>query len=86
MPMSAMWMWWTAILMIFLVTPIGYGWGYRGWGPPYPSYVQRQRSQRALAGGGQADFNHQAWGWGGDLLWVVLLFWTCWVVASIWWR
>jgi hypothetical protein len=27
------WFLWTVFLFLFLVPPIGYGWGYRGWGP-----------------------------------------------------
>lgn len=51
---------------------MGYGWGYRGWGPPYPQDVQRRRGARATAIGVSTTFNHQPWGWGGDFLWIVL--------------
>jgi len=54
-------------MFLVLMPSLGYGWGYRGWGPPYPRYVQRRRAQRAAVGGGSASFDHQAWGWGGDL-------------------
>lgn len=29
---------WLFFVFLFLLLPLSYGWGYRGWGPPYPSY------------------------------------------------
>lgn len=84
--MSSWWWWvWMAAIFLFLVPPVGYGWGYRGWGPPYPQYVQRRRGARAAASGGSATFNHQSWGLGGDFVWVVLLLGALWVATSLWW-
>jgi hypothetical protein len=85
--MNRWWLLWMVFILIFLIPPIGYGWGYRGWGPPYPRYVQRRRAQRAT--NDSAGFNHQAWGLGGDVVWTVLLigmFWLLWAVAAPWWR
>jgi hypothetical protein len=73
--------WFFALMLLILMAPVGYGWGYRGWGPPYPSYVQRRRGQRAAATGG-VTFNHESWGVGGDILWGLFLigaFWACFV-------
>jgi uncharacterized protein with beta-barrel porin domain len=91
--MSSWWLLWTIFIFVFLLSPIGYGWGYREWGPPYPRYVQRRRVQQAAAAGGSAQFNHQSWGWGGDLVWMGLLIgmlWavsaTVWAFSSLWWR
>lgn len=80
--------WWLiwAVFLILLVPTLSYGWGYRGWGPPYPSYVQRQRGLRAVAGGGSASFDHHAWGWGGDLVWMVLLVGAFWAAWGFWSR
>jgi hypothetical protein len=36
------WLLWWVFLLVFLLPPVGYGWGYRRWGPPYPSYFQRR--------------------------------------------
>jgi hypothetical protein len=83
MMMGTWWWVWFAGMMLFLVPPIGYGWGYRGWGAPYPRYVQRRRSQ--LASGEPDAFNHEAWGWGGDFVWMVLLFGMFWAFAGMWW-
>jgi hypothetical protein len=33
-----MWWFWLAMMLIFFM-PVGYGWGYRGWGAPYPSLL-----------------------------------------------
>jgi len=83
--MMLSWGWvFLSFFVLFLVTPIGYGWGYRRWGPPYPRYVQRRRSERA--GATSSPFNHQAWGWGGDVVWLALVLCVVWVVAAPWWR
>jgi hypothetical protein len=84
--MGSWWFLWMIVMFMFLVPPIGYGWGYRGWGPPYPSYVQRRRGQRAAAAGGSATFNHESWGWGGDLMWLVAVIGIFWVLSAFWWR
>jgi hypothetical protein len=69
--MNSWWFLWMAFMFLLLAPPLGYGWGYRGWGPPYPRYVQRRRGQRAVVAGAPATFNHHAWGWGGDFVWMV---------------
>jgi hypothetical protein len=85
--MSSWWFLWMAMMFLFLVPPMGYGWGYRGWGPPYPSYVQRRRAERAAGGAGPMSFDHQAWGVGGDLLWVVVIIGMVWAFSGLlWWR
>jgi hypothetical protein len=82
---SSWWLMWMAFMFLLLVLPLGYGWGYRDWGPPYPRYIQRRRGQRATAIGRAATFNHHSWGWGGDFVWMVLIigvFWAAWAVLS----
>lgn len=81
--MTSWWWLWMAVMFFLLVPPIGYGWGYRGWGPPYPSYIQRRRGLQAVSGAG---FDHHAWGRGGDVLWVVLLIGVFWAITGFWWR
>lgn len=83
---SSWWLLWMAFMLLFLVPPLGYGWGYRGWGPPYPRYIQRRRGQQAVATGVSEAFNHQAWGRGGDLMWAVFLLGIFWGLAALWWR
>jgi hypothetical protein len=86
--MSMSWLLWMAFMFLFLVPPIGYGWGYRKWGPPYPRYVQRRRGARAATASDFATFNinHRAWGWGGDFVWMVLFIGVLWAVVTLWWR
>ena len=79
------WLIWMAFMFVFLVSPIGYGWGYRGWGPPYPRYIQRRRGLRASATGTSGPFDHHAWGRGGDILWMVLMLGIVWVVVAMLW-
>ncbi len=80
---------WLVFVFVFLLPPVGYGWGYRKWGPPYPRYLQRRRGDRANRandGGGSAPpFDHHAWGWGGDYVWAVVFIGICWLfVVSLW--
>jgi hypothetical protein len=79
-------MWWL-FLVVFLLPPIGYGWGYRGWGPPYPSYLQRRRAEQAgRSTGSPSSFNHYSWSWGGDLVWVGFMIALFWAMSVVWWR
>lgn len=81
--------WWLIVLMfLLLVLPIGYGWGYRGWGVPYPTFIQRRRGKQGAAAvtGGSPDLDHQSWGWRGDFVWGVLLVGLLWACSSLWWR
>ncbi len=82
--MSSWWLLWFVFVLVFFLSPVGYGWGYRRWGPPYPRYIQRRRGQRAAAMGGSASFDHHAWGWGGDLVWMAFFIGLFWVVVALW--
>jgi hypothetical protein len=80
MLIGSWWLLWLVFMFVLFLTPIGYGWGYRGWGPPYPRYIQRRRAQNAATSGGPTTFNHHAWGWRGDVVWTLLLIgvlWAC---------
>jgi hypothetical protein len=82
------WWWWVwlACMFVFLVTPMGYGWGYRGWGPPVPSYMQRLRTARGDPFGGRSPYNHTTWGYGGDLIWMFVFVLAFFAVGGFWWR
>jgi hypothetical protein len=84
--MMSWWWLWIAFMFLFLLPPVGYGWGYRRWGPPYPRYIQRRRQQRSAGSGEVAEFDHQSWGWGGDLMWMIFLVWMFWAMAAFWWH
>jgi hypothetical protein len=83
--LSSWWILWMVFMFFLLVSPVSYGWGYRGWGPPYPRYFQRRRSVQAAAGGGLGPYRHESWGWGGDFVWVVLFVGIVWVSSALWW-
>lgn len=83
--MLAWWLW-ILVMLLLLVPPIGYGWAYRGWGPPYPLYVQRRRGQRTVVADGSVPFDHQSWGLGGDFVWAVFFIGILWAIGSFWWR
>ena len=84
--LSSWWLMWMLFMLLFVVPPVGYGWAYRGWGPPYPRYIQRWRGRQMDATGGSASFNHHSWGWGGDFVWMVLLLGGVCAVWALWWR
>ncbi len=86
--MVSTWLWlWLAVLFAILLPWVGYGWGYRRWGPPYPSYVQRRQWQGASADGVAARGRYDGWGWHGDAVWGVFLVATFWAItATYWWR
>jgi hypothetical protein len=84
--MSPLWLLWLVFLFMFLVAPLGYGWGYRGWGAPYPRYLQRRRAMQARSTGA-SSINHEAWGRGGDFIWFGLIIAVGWAYAAIFlWR
>ena len=87
------WFWWIFLMFIILVPPMGYGWGYRGWGAPYPRFIQRRRALQAGTRVPPVQFDHHAWGVGGDFIWlfvVVAVMWAFWAMwwptSAMWWR
>ncbi len=84
--MGSWWLLWMVFMFFLLVPPVGYGWGYRRWGPPYPRYIQRRRHQQAAVLGSTSTFDHHAWGWGGDFVWMVMLVGMFWAFGALWWH
>ncbi len=81
------WSWvWLTFMLVFLVAPMSYGWRYRGWGPPVPTYVQRERAARGDPFQGRLPHTHITWGYGGDLVWMFLVILLFWAVMAFWWR
>ena len=74
---------WMFVMFVMLTPPIGYGWGYRGWGPPYPRYIQGRRAEQAPVT--DKSFDHRAWGWGGDAVWTFVLLGMLWAVFFGFW-
>jgi hypothetical protein len=83
---SSWWLLWMLAMFLLLVPSIGYGWGYRRWGPPFPRYIQRRRGMRAASAGGPAKVDHEAWGRGGDFVWGMLIMGVFWAFAILWWH
>jgi len=80
------WWWlWMLLMLCFLLPPIGYGWGYRGWGMPVPRYVQRLRKERQVVADGTVATDQQAWGWAGDYVWVMFFIGMIWMVPALYW-
>jgi len=72
------WWWWILFVVVFFLLPLGYGWGYRGWGPWY-----RRPPTVTTMGDGTA-----ATGWGalGCLLWLALIVAIIWIFAALGWH
>lgn len=80
--MTYEWRLWGAFVFVFLVVPVVYGAGYRNWGLPYPTFVQRRREQNAIYGrDGTLASGHVAWGVAGDAVWAALFIGVAWAVA-----
>lgn len=84
--MNSIWFFWVFFMFLVVLPPVGYGWGYRGWGPPLPRYMQHRRSQHAASSQSNVQFDHHAWGRGGDVVWGVLVIWVIWACVALWWR
>ena len=75
---SGWWVWWVLFVIIFFLLPLGYGWGYRGWGPWY------RRRRRNPGSAATTPGDETGWGCGGILLWIVLIIAIFWLVTSSW--
>lgn len=85
--LSSSWLFWMGFMFLFFLVPVSYGVGVRRWGVPYPRYYQRRRSVRAAAASGTPPVvSHEAWGWGGDYVWLVLLIGGSWAAMSLFWH
>jgi hypothetical protein len=83
--MTSWWLLWLVFMFFFFASPVTYGWGYRRWGPPYPSYLQRRRHLQATARGASGEADHYRWGWAGDFVWIILVVGVIWMVTALWW-
>ena len=72
------WWWWVLFLVVFFVLPLGYGWGYRGWGP----WWQRRPPVTHVT----EDVVQTGWGVVGTILWVVLIIAIIWIIAALAWH
>jgi hypothetical protein len=80
----AWWFWMFLMFMLFM--PVTYGWGYRGWGAPVPSYVQRRRLEASTRAGVAPVRDHLAWGRSGDFIWALLAVEFVFLFALFFWR
>ena len=88
------WWWWIAVVVLLLLIPLGYGWGYRGYGAPrFPA--RRRAAMRGGVGpgagvpergtGAAVDDPGDPWGPLGVFIWVILLIVIAWlIVLWIW--
>jgi hypothetical protein len=80
---TTLWLAWVAFMFLFVLSPLGYGWSYRGWGPPLPRYIQRRRAARSSLVNVATPARYEAWGRGGDFIWIVLLIGSGWALAGL---
>lgn len=93
------WYWWAwfAIVVFLILLPLTYGWGYRGWGPPYPRYYYRRRSVRDSSGRRLLDEEAlrpvlvedqpeepepRGWGLFADLVWLAVIGAIIWAIVA----
>jgi hypothetical protein len=79
------WWWWIAFLVIFFLLPLGYGWGYRGWGPWYRRGRRTRSGTDTLPADSSATGAETGWGCLGTLLWVVLIIAIIWIIFAWGW-
>ncbi len=75
--------WWLLFVLIFLLLPLGYGWCYRGWGPPHyrrPGRPLTPAEAEQLQRKTIAEEQAEAEGWG----WIALALWFLFAVAVVW--
>lgn len=79
------WFWlWLLFVAVLLLLPLAYGWGYRGWGPPYPSfYRRRELPTREASSTPEAIGN---WGMGANLFWAAVAVAIVWVLLAFVWH
>ncbi len=78
-------LWWELlpliVLIVFLLLSVGYGSLYRGWGPPFPSYIQKRRGFDTIHFRRSSNFDYVAWGWKGDIVWIAAVTGIVWTVV-----
>jgi hypothetical protein len=87
-----MWFWWWLIFVtVLFLIPVSYGWGYRGWGPPYP-YLYRRGRIRAVrpyaatsSPTGDTARASGEWGWVADVIWMVFVIAAVWLLIGLFW-
>lgn len=81
------WWWWIAFVIIFFLLPLGYGWGYRGWGPWYQRRRRIPGTRPADLPEGQPLPEETAAGWGclGIIVWIILVLAIVWLIAALGW-
>lgn len=86
------WFWfWTFFVIVFVLIPLSYGWGYRGWGPPYfrrtrsgsvvgvdPDLSEPERLE-VLERADDMDVDVVGWTWAMLVVW-----WLLFVTAMVW--
>lgn len=81
--------WWLLFVFLLLIIPLSYGWGYRGWGAPYPTYYRRRRTASGdtvvepAADPEAVAEEESTWGVFADVLWVLLIVALVWLVLAL---
>lgn len=80
---------WMSFVLVFLLMPVGYGWGYRGWGPPYPAYYRSRRQGVTVPAGGRyteaqavETTEPETWGVLADMVWIVSVIAVGWLLFA----
>lgn len=72
---------WLAFVLFFFVTPLIYGWGYKGWGaPPYRRRRSTPVDEDRLA---EARVEQEMWGWLAAFVWIAFIAALIWLVVAL---
>jgi len=78
------WFWfWLLFVTVLLLLPLAYGWGYRGWGSPFPSFYRRKQLPTR-----EASSRPEALGnpiMGASLFWITLAVAIIWFLLAFAW-
>lgn len=73
---------WLLFFFVLFTLPLGYGWGYRGWGaPPGPRWRGDRRV--VMDEEGRPVDVEPTWGWLGDFLWAILIVSIVWLIVGL---
>ena len=73
-----MWTWWWIFVLFLILLPMTYGWGYRRWGPPYPSFYRRRRVADPAPGAAVES----GWGLMAVFVWLALMIGMVWLFIA----
>lgn len=73
---------WLVFVLSLVLLPLGYGWGYRSWGPPRPPH-RRARPETPAEDRTAAEREIDGWGVLALVVWVALTVALVWLLVAL---